>query len=271
MMHATAATAAPEKSGASVPESIRGPLSKFLWKLLCATMGTPDCTKPTAHSYYVRKSLSEQRSTFSVLVPSACDVRPNPVIQAGVESGILQFPEGAEHWFVIPHWSLVASDYPKAVKYAFELYRTTCGYQVRCGESGENANPFTITEYREKSEFMNQLMKNQRSGMVIFAAQFGQKRQGFKRNTVRNALASDEHALGAYEILMMLVANPGRMGFAKDLGIECSGDEYERRSGHYDRGTLQLRHEEGSVVMQNHFDCGVVPNMGSPTAFAPTT
>lgn len=242
---------------------------KVLWKLICSISGNPNCTKAHEHPRYVGKSPAEQHAKFAALIPKLKEVRPSPILLAGIEAGIVRLPAGAEDWFAIPHWSLVAKNYPEAVEFAFELYRKSSGYEVRWAEGGKNWGSVPIEQYREKAQFMDQLMENQGSGMVVFAAQFGEKRTGLKRHQVHQEVDPAEHALGAYEILMMLVAHPDRLAYADDLGVECSGDQYVRRDGHYCRGTLQIVRSMGEVKSTNANNCDKDWSIGSPTAFAP--
>lgn len=149
---------------------------------------------------YTKTSLKEQAKIINKHFGITIDIKHPPELQ-----------NEAEHLFVIPSWSKIASTYGEAVQKVFDAIKSTRPfYNLREGKLGP--------EY---------LRERPHKGIIpeIVSAQFGEKHTGESVDTVRKNKPTHEILFGAYEVAIMLLTHPDRITSYESLYIDCAGDE----------------------------------------------
>jgi len=135
-----------------------------------------------------------------------------------------ELPEGAEGWFAILKWQVVAKDYGKAVK---EVLVAIIGKKWTL----ENWREEQFGErYLRQSEITEQmftkLCEKQDGDIIIIPAQFGLRHRGRSVRRAREVFVGNEFGLGSFAIGCMLLAHPEREQVWGQLHIDCAGDEF---------------------------------------------
>lgn len=176
-------------------------------QILCVTHGYPQGYEPKR----IGKQLEILKKHFSHLNPNFIDQRDNRSL-----------PVGAEAWFVIPRWYLIAPTYDGAV--SFVIQKVCDVYQKRfinyCTRSHDNG----FVQTKEKRRALRCIEEVQRGECIVIPAQFGLMRCGVPAHRINDVLKKNEFGLGAYEVAIMLLTHPERFRNSQDLWIECIGD-----------------------------------------------
>jgi len=131
-----------------------------------------------------------------------------------------RLPAGAETWFAIPRWKLVAGTYAKAVEKVLNKLQYARGDLDFSGRiKFLSQHEHTIKKFEEIS--------NQQNGysILVIAAQFGWRHRDRSVQKVREIFTENEFGLGAFEIGCMILTHPDRFFSDADLWILCSGNE----------------------------------------------
>ncbi len=80
----------------------------------------------------------------------------------------------------------------------------------------------------ERTERMlNEIMRQQRSDILIVPAQFGRRHRCRSVRSARDTMVTDnEIGFGAFEVACMLLVHPNRLVSYHDLRVDCPGEEY---------------------------------------------
>ena len=133
-------------------------------------------------------------------------------------------PEGAENWFAIPRWQVLAPTYNEAVEMVIGVLGSRRKFQNRIiGRMGE-----THLRQTERSKLAEQLLADQQQGcdILVVGTQAGMLHRGCSARRVRVSLAGNEFALGAFACACILLTHPERLSCEDTLMIDCGGDEY---------------------------------------------
>jgi hypothetical protein len=138
-------------------------------------------------------------------------------------------PDGAQTWFAIPRWDLIAPTYNAALDTVLATIGDSGGGTfVNCldGELGSDR----LRQHPRTRAMERQLREQQAGhGILLVPAQFGLRHRG---HSVRQARAimertGHEFGLGAVAVGCMLLTHPERLQHAYNLWIDCAGDEYD--------------------------------------------
>ena len=142
---------------------------------------------------------------------------PN-LISVDISVASKPLPAGAEGYFAIPRWQKIAPTYAQAVDKVLDAI------MQRRVLWGSAAGP--VLETAKKSDSISQISRNQNTpNILIVPAQFGLRHRGRSFRRVRAVMGYREFGLGAYEVSIMLLAHPERLGWSSGLlWITCAGD-----------------------------------------------
>ncbi len=176
-------------------------------QMVCVTHGYPQGYEPKR----IEKQFEILKKHFSHLNHDLIDQCNSRVL-----------PVGAEAWFVIPRWYLIASTYEVAVSLVIQKVSET--YHKRflnyCTRSHDNG----FVQTKEKCRALRRIEETQQGGCIVIPAQFGLMRCGVPTHRIDDVLKKNEFGLGAYEVGIMLLTHPERFRNSQDLWIECIGD-----------------------------------------------
>lgn len=135
--------------------------------------------------------------------------------------------EGAEAWFAIPRWEVLAPTYNEAVEMVLEVLASKRKLQNRIAD---RLGPIYLRQ-GERSKLAEKILADQQSGhdFVVVAAQFGMAHRGCSARRARLRMAGNEFGLGAFAVACMLLTHPERLSSEETLMIDCGGDEYSVR------------------------------------------
>lgn len=137
-------------------------------------------------------------------------------------------PDGAEGWFVIPPWPLIAPTYTGAILVALEGLEEVKGvkvYQYCYGKIGSrNLSRNFTTERALRSLGGDE--EHWWETMFTIPAQLGFHHRGASPYWVKRALREHEFGLGLFEGIIMLITHPERLDGNDDLWIEFPGDNF---------------------------------------------
>ena len=146
-------------------------------------------------------------------------------------------PEGAEAWFAIPRWQMLAPTYNEAVEMLVGVLSTKRKLSNRIiGKLGDK-----FLRQSERSKLAEKILGEQQGGndILVVAAQAGMLHRGCSARRTRVALAGNEFGLGIFAFGCMLLTHPERLSTGDTLMIDCSGDEYSVRGDYtFDRVPL---------------------------------
>jgi hypothetical protein len=182
---------------AEMTTGMRRPLSDY-----------PETYKPRT----IRAQARILRGVFPQLGPIAEKVATAPL------------PEGAEAYFAIPSWRMVAPTYYSAVVRvmgAIQAYLPIMNQPVyhRMRFRQLRECPRSVEAWRSIAE------QQADRDFFVLPAQFGQVYAGRSARRSRDLLKESEFGLGAFAVGCMLLTHPERMSKRGDLGIDCAGDE----------------------------------------------
>lgn len=175
---------------------------------------------------YKPKVVEEQIKIIKQLFPEIINVDPSFALQP--------LPEGAEAWFVVPKWQLIAQTYNKAVKRVLDLmeekykdkFYNWCKWQHYGNSWVKKVNQNKDTA--EKLRILNE--KQQNNDALIFPAQFGYRHRDRSVPRAYQVFSINEFGLGIFEIACMLLTHSKRLNPqnpCNSLWIDCA-DQYEQ-------------------------------------------
>lgn len=136
-------------------------------------------------------------------------------------------PEGAEGWFAIPRWEVLAPNYNEAA----ELMLRTLGSKRRVhNRIAERLGPSYLRQ-SARSMLGAKILAEQQpdADILVAAAQAGLRHRGRSARRARAAMANNEFACGAFAVASLLLTHPQRLSCETTLMIDCVGDEYSVR------------------------------------------
>jgi len=169
-------------------------------------------------SGYSVKSLDAQMNILRQAFPKLPETKLNGNSKKGL-------PDGAKGLFLIPDWHKIASTYGEAVEKVFDILSQSRGGQFYNWREGKLGSDY-LQQSERSAEFWDKLRALQESDVLVVPTQFGKRHQGRSVKQAREAFASNEFGLGAYEVGIMLLTHPERLVNYNDLWIDCPGDEY---------------------------------------------
>jgi len=135
-------------------------------------------------------------------------------------------PAGAEGWFAIPKWQMLAPIYGEAVEKVFAAIKRS----LYGGFYYPNDNQFRMKNLRRHGKSVKVFQKlcdeQKDFGILVVAAQFGLRHRGRSVRRVREVFAANEFGLGTFAIGIMLLTHPEREVQWEQLHIDCADDEF---------------------------------------------
>ena len=106
--------------------------------------------------------------------------------------------------------------------------------------------------------------------VVIIPAQFGWRYLGQSVFNSREIFAENELGLGVFEVIAMLLSNPGRLVRYGDQFIQCPGDDYSPQGdGDFSQvPCVGVRHSDNSALLYARWCTATHANYGSVTGFS---
>lgn len=222
---------------------------------------------PSSYGYlsgYRPQPVAEQMATLKAIFPQ--------LKSFGESVAAKELLAGAEGNFLIPRWRGIAATYDKAVEIVLAKLKEARNGNF-CNFRPNELGPDRLRQSVKKIEMFQKLGDEQKGhDVLVVQAQFGIKHRG---KSVRRALVvmgGNECGLGAFEIGIMLLTHPDRLGHRDDLWIDCGGDValgddgdfsiapfFRFRGGNLEFGTLGLVGPNGFGYPYAHD--------GSPSAF----
>jgi hypothetical protein len=196
-----------------------------------------------------------------------------PELNHRVDIGLANrpLPDGAESYFAIPRWEVIAPTYNEAVERVLALMsrnRDDELYDV----FAFGARPNCLRQHERTVAMLKKLGDQQeRRDILIVPAQFGRRHRGRSVRRAREVFKTNEFGLGAFAIGIMLLTHPEREVRWDQLHIYCAGDEQfdSLRDDDFTYVPIFLLFDGGSVKFgSDRFDC-MSERCGSVTAFVP--
>jgi hypothetical protein len=173
--------------------------------------------------------------------------------------------EGAEAWFAVPRWEVLAPTYSEAVEMLLEVLAKKRKVSNRIlGKVGEK-----FLRQTERSKLAEKIMTEQQGGndILVVPAQAGMLHRGCSARRTRSSLAGNEFGLGMFSIGCILLTHPERLSSADTLMIDCGGDEYSVRGDYsFDRVPL-FDYDIGGVEVSIFYEDRARNLWGTPTGF----
>lgn len=145
----------------------------------------------------VEAQVTELRKSFPVLGNCMEKLARKPLL------------EGAEDWFAIPRWQVLAPTYNEAVEMVLGVLATKRKFQNRIlGRLGS-----IYLRQSERSKLAEKILADQQQSndFVVMAAQFGMLHRGCSARRARVAMAGNEFGLGVFAVACMLLTHPERL------------------------------------------------------------
>ena len=140
-------------------------------------------------------------------------------------------PVGAEGYFVIPRWQLLAPTYGEAVEKVFAALAIQRPFYSWYYEDKLGPEYLRRTEHATAMWEKLELENGQRgSDILVVPAQFGLYHRGKSVKEARASFAENEFGLGAYEVAIMLLTHPERLQSFAYPWIDAPGDEYSQNA-----------------------------------------
>jgi hypothetical protein len=141
-----------------------------------------------------------------------------------------ELPVGAEGWFAIPRWQVVAPTYTEAVEKVLDLLRQAYGGRFKNWREGE-IGPKQLRQSAKSVAFWEKLGEEQKANnitcnILLVPAQFGIRHRGRSVRRAREVMDGSECGLGAFAVGIMLLTHENRLKHYDDLWVDCAGDEY---------------------------------------------
>jgi hypothetical protein len=174
-------------------------------------------------------------------------------------------PEGAEAWFAIPRWQVLAPTYNEAVEILIGVLGSKRRFSNRIiGKLSEK-----YLRQSERSKLAEKILAEQQEGndILVVAAQAGMLHRGSSVRRTRVAMAGNEFGLGVFAFVSMLLTHPERLSHADALMVDCSGDEYSVRGDYtFDRVPL-FDYDMSGIEFSIFYEDRARNLWGTPTAF----
>ena len=168
--------------------------------------------------YRKPKSIVEQNAILRQIFPGAGFA--NDSLARG------PVPEGAEGWFAIPRWEIIAPTYGEAVEKVLAAHSERCGGNCINYREGKLGDRYFRQSDATRAAFQKLAEGQKGYDILVLAAQFGILHRGRSVRRVRTMMRSNEFGLGAFAVGIMLLTHPERLRHYDDLWIDCAGDEY---------------------------------------------
>jgi hypothetical protein len=174
-------------------------------------------------------------------------------------------PAGAEAWFAIPRWQVLAPTYNEAVGLMLEVLATKRKFSNRIiGKLGA-----TFLRQSERSKLAEKILAEQQqdNDFVVVGAQAGMLHRGSSARRTRVSMAGNEFGLGVFAIGCMLLTHPERLSTGDTLMIDCSGEEYSARGDYtFDRVPL-FDYDMAGIEFSIFYEDRARNLWGTPTGF----
>ncbi len=139
-----------------------------------------------------------------------------------------QVPAGAEANFAMPKWYKIHENYGKAVEMVLEAaHLTHRGKNLAHGgfSDFELGEWILLPNVRTEKLRMKLCTEQWRYDIVVVPAQFGARYAGKSAVEVREKLAENEFAFGAFELAVYLLTHPERLRSRRDAGLIAAGED----------------------------------------------
>jgi hypothetical protein len=201
------------------------------------------------HRYAVSDKFKNEETPSRREYPSAYRVRPVeaqvtelrktfPSLGTCVEKlGRRPLPQGAEAWFAVPRWQVLAPTYSEAV----EMIVGALASRRRFSNRIPDAMGPAYLRQSDRTELAERMLAEQQpcNDILVVAAQAGIRHRGLSPRRARVVMEGNEFGLGAFAVGCMLLTHPERLSDPETLMIDCAGDEYSiRGDGTFDRVPL---------------------------------
>lgn len=177
-----------------------------------------------------------------------------------------KLPVGAENWFAIPNWKLLASTYQEAVELVMDALSKQYGDRVTPLRS-VGLGSQRLRETLKKSRAMAVLQKQQDADILFIPAQFGIRHRGRCSLGARSVMRDDEFALGIYEVGIMLLTHIDRLKNPTDLFIDGAGDDLALTPFGYFRRAPHFELHQGKLKFGSHVASFAYEEYGLASAF----
>lgn len=179
--------------------------------------------------------------------------------------GRLPLPEGAEGWFAIPRWQVIAPTYNQAVETMLEALGKRRRFSNRiAGRLGA-----AYLRPTSRSRLAEEILADQQPGndMLVVAAQAGMLHRGSSARRTRAAVAGNEFGLGVFAFAAILLTHPERLSSSTALMVDCCGDEYSIQGDlTFDRVPL-FDFDASGIEFSMFYEDRARNLWGSPTGF----
>jgi len=137
-------------------------------------------------------------------------------------------PKGAEGWFAIPRWQILAPTYGEAVRKVVvmnERIRKDEGYShYKCSLP---FGPEYLRQLQETVQVFQKFGDTQKGyDILVVPANFGIRHRGRSVRRALEVMNANEVGLGTFAVGIMLLTNPKREVVEEQLHIKCAGDEF---------------------------------------------
>ncbi len=174
-------------------------------------------------------------------------------------------PDGAEAWFAIPRWQVLAPTYNEAVEMVLGVLATKRKFANRIvGRLGP-----TYLRQSERSQLAEKILAEQQQGcdILVVAVQAGMLHRGCSARRTRIVMAGNEFGLGVFSFACMLLTHSERLSTGDALMVDCGGDEYSVRGDYqFDRVPL-FDYDIGGIEFSIFYEDRARNLWGTPTGF----
>lgn len=182
--------------------------------------------------YYHVKSVWDQIKTLKSFFPELKNATFDEEIIYG-----LPHPN-AEGWFLIPRWEKIAKTYNKAVEKVLNAIKKQRKFYSFFEMEKGDLDSEHLRQSIKKEKMLKKIGEVQKNhDILVIAAQFGLRYRGCSPRGSLALMEDDEFGLGAFEVGIMLLTHPERLGYyyedytakeykERNLFINCPGDEY---------------------------------------------
>ncbi len=222
-------------------------------KYLDEEVGSNRCYPPTYRVRPIEAQVTELRKLFPALGSCQEKLARKPLL------------EGAEAWFAIPRWQVLAPTYNEAVEIVLEALGKRRKLQNRLiGKLGP-----TYLRQSERAKLAATILADQQQGndILVVAAQAGMRHRGCSARRARVRMAGNEFGAGVFAVVCMLLTHPERLSSDETLMIDCGGDEYSMRGDYsFDRVPL-FDYDIAGIEFSIFYDDRSRNLWGSPSGF----
>ena len=174
-------------------------------------------------------------------------------------------PQGAEAWFAVPRWQVMASTYNEAVEMLIGVLASKRRFSNRIlGRLGP-----TYLRQTERCKLAEKILGDQQQGndIMVLGAQAGLLHRGSSARRTRIAMAPNEFGLGVFAFGCMLLTHPERLSAGDTLMVDCGGDEYSVRGDYtFDRVPL-FDYDLSGIEFSIFYEDRARNLWGTPTGF----